>query len=194
MMRYIGPKDRLSRREGVDLFGTGAKLTRLTVPPGMHGSKVMRKLSGYGRQLREKQKAKRIYGVSEKQFRAYVEKSQKSKNLIELLERRLDNVVYRLAFAPTRSAARQLVSHRHILIDGSLVNIPSYQVEKDQVVALDSKAQNIPEVKKMLDLSLDVIPGWLERKAAVGRVVRMPNSEDVMEPISEQEIIEFYSR
>lgn len=193
-MRYIGPKDRLSRREGVDLFGTGAKLTRLTVPPGMHGSKVMRKLSGYGRQLREKQKAKRIYGVSEKQFRAYVEKSQKSKNLIELLERRLDNVVYRLAFAPTRSAARQLVSHRHILIDGSLVNIPSYQVEKDQVVALDSKAQNIPEVKKMLDLSLDVIPGWLERKAAVGRVVRMPNSEDVMEPISEQEIIEFYSR
>lgn len=192
-MRYTGPKDRLSRREGMDLFGKGARLTRLSVPPGMHGPKGTRKLSEYARQLREKQKAKRLYGVSERQFRRYVGKAQKTKNLIELLERRLDNVVYRLRFAPTRPASRQLVSHGHILVDGKAVNIPSYEVEVGQTICLDTRAQSIPEVKRLLE-AREQGPSWLERKAVVGRVTKLPNRQDVFEPVSEQEIIEFYSR
>src|SRR3989344_4862054 len=134
MARYTGPKDRLSRREGFDLFGKGARLTRLTVPPGIHGPKGTRNFSQYGRQLREKQKVKRLYGLLEKQFRRYVEKALKAKGntgevLLSNLERRLDNVIYRLGFAPTRPSARQLVSHGHVLIDGKKVNIPSYQLK-----------------------------------------------------------------
>lgn len=193
-MRYTGPKDRLSRREGVDLFGKGAKLTRLSVPPGMHGPKGARKLSGYGRQLREKQKAKRIYGVSERQFRRYIKAAQKTKNLVELLERRLDNAVYRLGFASSRPGSRQLVSHRHVLVNGEELNVPSYQVQVGQTISLDTTAQNIPEVKKLLEQKDVKLSGWLDRKAAVGKVMRLPTSEDVVEPVSEQEIIEFYSR
>lgn len=193
-MRYTGPKDRLSRREGVDLFGKGAKLTRLSVPPGMHGPKGARKVSGYGRQLREKQKAKRIYGVSEGQFKGYVKAAQKTKNLIELLERRLDNAVYRLGFASSRPGSRQLVSHKHVLVNGEKLNVPSYQVQVGQIISLDTTAQNIPEVKKLLEQKDVKLSGWLDRKAAVGKVVRLPTREDVVEPVSEQEIIEFYSR
>lgn len=193
-MRYTGPKDRLSRREGVDLFGKGAALTRLSVPPGMHGPKGARKLSGYGRQLREKQKAKRIYGVSEGQFRRYIKAAQKTKNLVELLERRLDNAVYRLGFASSRPASRQLVSHKHVLVNGEKLNVPSYQVQVGQTISLDTTAQNIPEVKKLLEQKDAKVTDWLERKAAVGKVKRLPTREDVVEPVSEQEIIEFYSR
>lgn len=191
-MRYTGPKDRLSRKEGVDLFGN-FKGSRLNIPPGVHGPKGTGKVSEFGKQLREKQKAKRLYGLSEKQFASYVEKSQKEKNLIELLERRLDNVVYRLGFAPTRPSARQLVSHKHILVNGKVINIPSYQTGKGDTVALDTKAQNIAEVKKTLENSEGLAP-WLERKAVVGHVKRLPLREDVQQPFSEQEIIEFYSR
>ena len=198
-MRYTGPKDRLSRREGVDLFGTGAKLTRLTLPPGVHGPKGSKKQSNYGRQLREKQKVKRIYGVAEKQFRGYMEKAAKFRGntgqvLIQLLERRLDNVVFRLGFAPSRPAARQIVSHGHVLVDGKKVNIPSYQLNEGQTVALDPKGQNIPEVKKLVENPEFSLATWLERKASVGRVKSMPSREDVSEPISEQDIVEFYSR
>lgn len=198
-MKYTGPKDRLSRREGVDLFGKGGKIRRLNVPPGMHGPKGTRKLSEYGRQLREKQKVKRMYGLSEKQFEKYVSRAQESKTnttdaLIQLLERRLDNVVYRLGFAPTRYSARQLVSHTHILVDEKRVNIPSYLVSEGQTVALDAKAQNIPEVKKLLEDKDIVLANWLERKAAVGRVKVYPKREEIKETISEQDIIEFYSR
>lgn len=198
-MRYTGPKDRLSRREGVDLFGTGAKLTRLTLPPGVHGPKGSRKQSNYGRQLREKQKVKRIYGVAEKQFRGYMEKASKFRGntgqvLIQLLERRLDNVVFRLGFAPSRPAARQVVSHGHVLVDGKRVNIPSYQINEGQTVALDPKGQAIPEVRKLIEDPEFSLATWLERKAAVGRVKKMPSREDVSEPISEQDIVEFYSR
>lgn len=193
-MRYTGPKDRLSRREGVDLFGKGAKLTRLSVPPGMHGPKGARKLSGYGRQLREKQKAKRIYGVSERQFRRYIKAAQRTKNLVELLERRLDNAVYRLGFASSRPASRQLVSHKHVLVNGECLNVPSYQVQVGQTISLDTTAQNIAEVKKLLEQKDVKLSGWLDRKAAVGKVMRLPTREDVVEPVSEQEIIEFYSR
>lgn len=200
MARYTGPKDRLSRREGIDLFGKGAKLTRLSVPPGMHGPKgTRRKVSSYGRQLREKQKIKRMYGVTEEQFKRYFNEAEKVRGntgevLVTALERRLDNVVYRLGFAPTRPAARQLVSHGHILVDGDRLNIPSYGVKEGQTVALDEKAQKIPEIKKLIEEKEFQLPSWLERKAAVGRVKRPPAREDVVEPISETDVIEFYSR
>lgn len=199
MARYTGPKDRLSRREGFDLFGRGAKLTRLTVPPGVHGPKGIRMSSRFGKQLREKQKVKRIYGVFEKQFRKYMKDALKSRGntgeaLLSLLERRLDNVVYRLGFVPTRQAARQLVSHGHVRVDGKKVNIPSYRVREGEVVSLSQKASNIPVVKEGLSEKEIKIPEWLQRKAVVGKIVRKPVREDILESISEQDIIEFYSR
>lgn len=199
MARYTGAKDRLSRREGFDLFGKGAKLTRLTVPPGVHGPKGTRRLSQYGRQLREKQKMKRLYGVLERQFKRYVAKALKSKvntadKLLSLLERRLDNVVFRLGFAPSRPAARQLVSHRHILVSGKKVNIPSYQVKVGETISLTATAMEVPAVKKLLEIKEPKVPGWLQRKAAVGKVKRQPVTDDVSEPISTQDIVEFYSR
>lgn len=199
MARYTGPKDRLSRREGFDLFGKGAKLTRLNVPPGVHGPKGAKMLSQYGKQLREKQKVRRIYGVLERQFRKYVEKALATRGntgekLLSLLELRLDNVVYRLGFAPTRPAARQIVSHGHILLNGKRMNIPSYQVKSGESVSLDAKAMEIPSVKKLLGDEKYKTPEWLKRKAAVGLVEREPKMEDIAEPISVQDIVEYYSR
>jgi small subunit ribosomal protein S4 len=198
MARYIGPKDRLSRREGFDLFGKGAKLTRLSVPPGIHGPKGTRKPSQYGKQLREKQKVKRMYGILETQFRRYVDEAFKSKGntgerLLSLLERRLDNVVYRLKFAPTRNAARQLVSHRHVLVNGKKVNIPSYRSKVGDIVSITTKASEIPAIKKSLQEE-NKIPGWLKRKAYIGKIEKNPVLEDVTEFISTQDIVEFYSR
>jgi small subunit ribosomal protein S4 len=199
MARYTGPKDRLSRREGFDIFGTGLKLTRLTVPPGVHGPKGTRGSSQYGKQLREKQKVKRIYGLLEKQFRKYVETSLKSRGntgekLIGLLEKRLDNVIFRLGFAPSRPAARQIVSHGHVLVDGKKVNIPSYELKVGQTVSLDAKGMAIPAVAKLLKSEEIKLPEWLEKKAVVGKIARDPKREDVLEPISEHDIVEFYSR
>lgn len=199
MAKYVGPKDKLSRREGFDLFGKGAKLTRLNVPPGVHGPKGTRRQSQYGRQLREKQKVKRIYGVLEKQFRRYVEKALKSKKntgetLLSLLEKRLDNVVYRLGFVPSRPAARQLVSHKHVLINGKVVNIPSYQVKPGDIITLKNIAMEIPSIKRLLEEKELKTPAWLKRKAAAGKVEKDPIREDITEPITEQDIVEFYSR
>lgn len=199
MAKYVGPKDRLSRREAFDIFSAGAKLTRLNVPPGVHGPKGVRGSSQYGKQLREKQKVKRLYGVLEKQFRRYVDEALKSKGntgeaLLVSLERRLDNTVYRLGLAPSRPAARQIVSHGHVLVNGKKVNIPSFSLKISDTVSLDSKASNIPEVKKALDQKDIKIPSWLERKAFVGRVSSLPKREDIIEPINEQDIVEFYSR
>lgn len=199
MARYTGPKDRLSRREGFDLFGTGLKLTRLTVPPGVHGPKGTRGSSQYGRQLREKQKVKRLYGILEKQFRKYVEASLKSRGntgekLIGILEKRLDNVIFRLGFAPSRPSARQIVSHGHVLVDGKKVNIPSYGLKVGQTVSLDAKGMAIPVVAKLLKNEEIKLPAWLEKKAVVGKVAGDPKREDVTEPISEKDIVEFYSR
>ncbi len=198
MARYTGPKDRLSRREGFDIFGKGGKLTRLNVPPGVHGPKGVRRSSQYGRQLREKQKVKRIYGVLESQFRKYVEQALKTKGntgekLLSLLETRLDNVIFRLGFAPTRPAARQLVSHKHVLVDGKRVNIPSYQVKTGETVSLREEAAEIPSTKSVMEEERK-IPGWLARKAIFGKVLKEPKREDITEPISEQDIVEFYSR
>lgn len=199
MARYTGPKDRLSRREAFDLFGKGGKLTRLAVTPGVHGPKGSRKPSQYGRQLREKQKVKRLYGVLEKQFKKYYDQAAKSRGntgerLLVLLEKRLDNVVYRLGFAPTRPAARQMVSHKHVLVNGKKVNIPSFSVSVGDVVTIDSTAAEIPPVKALLSKKDVKIPGWLKKKATVGNVNKEPVREDITEPISEQDIIEFYSR
>ncbi len=199
MAKYTGPKDRLSRRESFDLFGKGAKLTRLAVPPGVHGQRGYRRVSQFGRQLREKQKVKRMYGVLEKQFRKYYSHASNSKgntgeNLLIFLEKRLDNVVYRLGFASTRPGARQLVSHRHVLVNGKKVNIPSFQVSVGDVVTLDKKAMDMPTVRVLLSEKEGKIVGWLKKKAAAGNVSRLPTRDDVLEPISEQDIVEFYSR
>lgn len=199
MAKYNGPKDRLSRREGFDLFGAGAKLTRLSVPPGMHGPKGSRMPSQYGRQLREKQKVKRLYGVLEKQFANYVAKALRTRGntgekLLSLLEKRLDNVIFRLGFAPSRPAARQMVSHSHVLVNGKKVNIPSYTVSAGDAVSLDAKAMEIPVVKKLLEDVNYKTPEWLKRKAAAGMIVRDPKAQDLTEPISVQDIVEFYSR
>ena len=199
MARYTGPKDRLSRREGFDLYGAGAKLTRLTVPPGVHGPKGLSNPSQYGRQLREKQKVKRIYGILERQFKKYVGQALKTKGntgekLLSILERRLDNTIFRLGFAPSRPAARQLVSHGHVSVSGKKVNVPSYGVRTGDTIALLGKALNIPAVKASFEEKDVKIPSWLEKKAAVGRVKREPKIEDILEPISITDIVEFYSR
>jgi len=198
-MRYTGPKDRLSRREGFDLFNAGVKIPRLNVPPGIHGPKGSRGSSQYGKQLREKQKVKRMYGIFERQFEKYVTEAFKKKGntgevFMVSLERRLDNVVYRLGFAPSRPSARQLVSHRHVLVNGKKLNIPSYQVSVGDTVSLDGKALAIAEVKKTLDSKDHVVPEWITRKAAVGKIAKLPKREDIVESISEQDIVEFYSR
>lgn len=202
MAKYTGPKDRLSRRENFDLFGAGVKIPRLNVPPGVHGPKGTRGMTQYGKQLREKQKVKRIYGVLEKQFRKYVETALKSKGntgekLLVILESRLDNVVYRLGFAPSRPAARQLVSHRHVLVDGKKVNIPSYRLNVGQTVSLTATGMEIPAVSKLIKENKEKankLPDWLEKKAVVGRIIKLPKREDITEPVSEQDIVEFYSR
>lgn len=199
MGKYTGPKDRLSRRENFDIFSAGTKLTRLNTPPGVHGPKGARSSSQYGKQLREKQKVKRMYGIMESQFEKYAVDAFRSKGntgeaILLNLERRLDSVVYRLGFAPKRTSARQLVSHRHVIVNGKKVNIPSFVVHVGDTVTLDAKALNIPEVKKTLDSEDVKIPSWLERKAAVGKMSKEPTRADISEPINEQDIVEFYSR
>jgi small subunit ribosomal protein S4 len=200
MSRYTGPKNRLSRREGFDLFGKGNKLRRASVPPGQHGPKGSRRPSDYGTQLREKQKTKRIYGIIEEQFRGYFEKARQvrgmtGEHLLRLLETRLDNVVYRLGFVPTRSMARQLVSHRHVRVDGSVVNIPSYQVQINEEITLSPKAAAIPAVLSRQAIASEINPpAWLSKTGLTGKVISLPARDQIDSPVNEQLIVEFYSR
>lgn len=199
MARYTGPKDRLSRSVGIDLFGKGSKLTRMNVPPGMHGAKRRRSPSEYSKQLKEKQKVKRLYGILERQFSRYAQNALKSRGntgeeLLSLLERRLDNVIYRLGFAPTRMSSRQVVSHRHVQVNSKTVNIPSYQVKVGDIINLSAKGIKIPAVAKLLTNKDHKLPQWLERKGTVGKIKAKPKRDDIVEPISEQDIVEFYSR
>lgn len=206
MARYIGPKNRLSRRESTDLSPktVGSKahaslLKRLNVPPGSHGQRGRRKVSDFGLQLREKQKAKRMYGMLERQFHRFFNiakgwKGNTGDKFLEFLERRLDNVVYRLGFAPTRASARQFVGHGHILVNSKKVTIPSYQISVNDVVTLKPKGAEIPAVKKVMEDTSVFIPEWLERKGPAGKIVRLPVRSDIQEDINEQLIIEFYSR
>lgn len=200
MARYTGPKRRLSRREGTALFSKDAPFLERKgiVPPGQHTGRSRRKISEYGIQLREKQKAKRIYGILERQFANYHRQASKSKGnrgevLLQALETRLDNVVYRLGFAPSRAFARQLVSHGHVAVDGKKVNIPSYPVKVGSTIAIWGKMLDNTQVKKSLE-STKTLLEWLERKAAVGKVLRMPKREEMESGINEQLIVEFYSR
>lgn len=199
-MRYTGPKRRLSRREGVALFPKDIKsLERKgAVPPGQRGNRMKRRLSEYGLQLREKQKAKRMFGISEKQFSGTLKKASRSRGatgqtLLELLETRIDNIVYRLGFAKSRTEARQLVSHGHVLVDGKKLTIPSAQVKINSIVAISPNFVDNTQVKKNLEESKE-IPGWLERKAAVGKILRIPQREEMESIINEQLIVEYYSR
>ncbi len=206
MARYTGPKNRLARREGIDLGlkTIGSKshanyLKRANIPPGQHGAKGRRKVSDYGLQLREKQKAKRLYGLLERQFRKNFELARKwrgntGEKLLEFLERRLDNVLYRANLAPTRASARQFVTHGHVMVDSKKVSIPSYLVAKDQVITMKTKALDIPAVKALLEDKTLTTPEWLTRRGPVAKVVRLPIRTDVAEDISEQLIIEHYSR
>jgi small subunit ribosomal protein S4 len=203
MGRDTGPRNKLSRREGVDLFGNGGESLqrRLDQPPGVHGrdaSRRRQRRGDYDRQLREKQKVKRIYGLRERQFRRFYQMAQKSSDLtgtvlLQLLERRLDNIVYRMGWARTRPQARQMVTHGHVLVDGRRVNIPSYLVETEQRVALAGRVQRTPDVQELIE-TFTGVPEWLQREEAQGMVLRIPHREEIQEPVDEQLVVEFYSR
>ncbi|WP_341502839.1 30S ribosomal protein S4 [Gallaecimonas sp. GXIMD4217] len=206
MARYLGPKLKLSRREGTDLFlKSGVRAIdskcKIDQAPGQHGARKGR-LSDYGVQLREKQKVRRIYGVLEKQFRSYYKEAARRKgntgeNLLQLLEGRLDNVVYRMGFGATRAEARQLVSHKAIVVNGKVVNIPSFQVSVNDVVAIREKAKKQARVKAALELADQrEKPTWLEvdKDKMEGVYKRVPERADLSADINEQLIVELYSK
>lgn len=201
MARVTGPKNKIARRFAVDLgLKTNAvKLQRrLNIPPGQHGRKGTRKKSNFGIQLLEKQKTRYIYGILEKQFRRYMEKAKHNPDatgieFLRLLELRLDNTLYRLGMAPTRAAARQLVSHGHVTVNSKKVDIPSYEVSVGDVIALSAKAIKIPSIASMLEQKTN-IPSWLERKANVGKIASLPQREHSDAQIDENLIVEYYSR
>lgn len=206
MLEGYSLKCRLCRAAGGKLFLKGERCftkcpidRKGAVPPGQHGAKRKRRLSDFGVRLAEKQKLKRIYGVSETQLKRYFQAARKVRGatgeaLLQALETRLDNLVYRLGFAPSRRAARQLVSHQHVLVDSKAVNVPSYRVKPGQVISLDGKALNMVGVKAMLDKKDVAIPEWLERKGAAGKLSRVPKREEIDVDISEQLIVEYYSK
>lgn len=201
MARYTGPKTKIARKFGEPIFGADKVLSRKNYPPGQHGVNKRRKSSEYGVQLREKQKAKYTYGVLEKQFHNLFERASRAKGitgeiLLQLLESRLDNVVYRLGIAPTRAAARQLVLHRHITVNGEVVNIASYQVQPGDIVG-------VRERSKSLEVIADALAGfnhskypWLEwdENTKAGKLLHVPAREDIPENIKEQLIVELYSK
>jgi small subunit ribosomal protein S4 len=201
MARYTGPKHRLARKEGVNLLDkTSQSLARrLATPPGVHGKKRKRRLSEYGLQLREKQKAKTTYGVLEKQFKNMVQNVRSKKGdtkdlIISSLETRLDNIVYRLGFAKTRYMSRQFVSHGHILVNNKTINVPSYQVEVNDVISLSTKMQKNPKVLEFSQEEEGVILPFLQKKGTIGKLIRIPKMEDVQVLFDPQLIIEYYSR
>ncbi len=201
MARYIGPKSKIARRFGDAIFGADKVLSKKNYPPGQHGNNRRRKTSEYGIMLAEKQKAKYTYGVLEKQFRNMFEKAARTNGitgevLLQNLECRLDNIVFRLGIAPTRAAARQLVSHRHIVVDGEVVGIPSYSVKPGQIVGVREKS-------KSLEVIADALAGfnhskypWLEwdENTKAGKLLHKPERADIPENIKEQLIVELYSK
>ena len=201
MARYIGPKSKIARKFGEPIFGPDKVLSRKNYPPGQHGNTRRRKTSEYGTQLKEKQRAKYTYGVLEKQFRITFDKAARSKGitgevLLQLLESRLDNVVYRLGLAPTRSAARQLVSHRHIIVDGKLLDIPSYSVKARQIIGVREKSKSMEVVSNSLEGFNHSKYPWLEwdSSSLSGKLLHWPERSDIPENIKEQLIVELYSK
>ncbi len=201
MARYTGPKTRIARKFGEAIFGPDKVLTKKNYPPGQHGVNRRKKTSEYGIQLREKQKAKYTYGVLERQFRNLFEKASRTKGikgevLLQLLEARLDNVVFRMGIAPSRAAARQLVLHRHIVVDGKVVNIPSFSVKPGQIIGVREKS-------KSLEVIADALSGfnhskypWIEwdQNSVSGKFLHLPERADIPENIKEQLIVELYSK
>ena len=201
MARYIGPKSRISRRFGEAIFGPDKVLAKRNFPPGQHGNDRRRKQSEYGSQLAEKQKAKYTYGVLERQFRNLFEKAAKSEGitgevLLQLLECRLDNVVYRLGIAPTRAAARQLVGHKHITVDGKVLNIASYSVKPGQVIAVREKSKSLEVIEAALAGFNHSKYPWIEwdDNTKSGKFLHRPERADIPETIKEQLIVELYSK
>jgi small subunit ribosomal protein S4 len=200
MARYRGPKARISRRYNESIFGDVKALKKKNYPPGQHGKGKKKKSSEYATQLMEKQKAKYIYGVLERQFRKIFETASKKagitgENLLKLLETRLDNVVYRLGIAPTRRAARQLVGHKHITVNGEVLNIPSYTVRQGEVVAVREKSKSLVNITGSLTGKVNRF-GWLEWDAITmqGKLISAPERADIPENIKEQLIVELYSK
>jgi len=205
--RYIGPKAKLSRREGTDLFLKSARRSldskcKLDVKPGQHGLKSGARTSDFGNQLREKQKVKRMYGVLERQFRRYFAEAERRKgntgdNLLQLLESRLDNVAYRMGFGSTRSEARQLVSHKALTVNGEVVNIPSYKVKANDVVAVREKSKKQTRIVESLSLAEQVgMAAWVsvDSKKMEGTFKRLPDRSEFANDVNESLIIELYSR
>ena len=208
MARYLGPKLKLSRREGGDLNLKSArrpfedKVKDANTKPGQHGKVSGTRMSDYGNQLREKQKAKFIYGVLEKPFRNYYKKAEKQKgmtgeNLMITLELRLDNVIFRLGFARTRKEARQIVDHKHVLVNGKCVNIPSYLVKAGDVIEIREKSKSCARYKEVLEATNGrLVPEWLEsdKEALKGTVKSLPTREAIDVPVNEMLIVELYSK
>lgn len=209
MARYTGPVCRLCRRERMKLFLKGDRcfkekcaIERRSYPPGQHGQRRGRRTLGYGLQLREKQKVKRIYGVKEKQFRNYFAKADRKKgitgeNLLVALELRLDNIAYSLGFGASRAQARQLVRHGHILVDDRRVNIPSFEVKAGQVITVKEKSRKNDFIKASVETARGRgVPDWLELDAEnfTGKVLNTPDRDQIKIPIQEQLIVELYSR
>ena len=207
MARYLGPKCKLSRREGTALFlKSGIKpienKCKLNTIPGSKVGSRRERLSDYGIQLREKQKLRRMYGVLEKQFRNYYKKASKAKgstgeNLLKLLETRLDNMVYRMGFAVTRAEARQLVSHKAIIVNGSIINIPSYEISASDEISVTEKAQQQLRVKNAVNIASQLgISEWLsvDLKKLKGTVSSIPEREDILPDINENLVVEYYSK
>nr|WP_297168908.1 30S ribosomal protein S4 [uncultured Dysgonomonas sp.] len=201
MARYTGPKSRIARKFGEPIFGPDKVLSKKNYPPGQHGNGRKKKTSEYGIQLREKQKAKYTYGVLEKQFRNLFEKAASARGitgevLLQFLESRLDNVVFRLGIAPTRAAARQLVSHRHILVDGKIVNIPSYSVKPGQIISVREKSKSLEVIDNALSGFNHSKYPWIEwdNSSKSGKYLHLPERADIPENIKEQLIVELYSK
>ncbi|NMD70771.1 30S ribosomal protein S4 [Bacillus sp. DNRA2] len=200
MARYTGPSWKLSRRLGVSLSGTGKELEKRPYAPGPHGPNQRKKLSEYGLQLQEKQKLRHMYGVTERQFRNLFDKAGKlqgkhGENFMVLLESRLDNVVYRLGLARTRRAARQLVNHGHVMVDGARVDIPSYRLSAGQTITLREKSRNLDVVKESIEVN-NFVPDFLTFDAdkLEGTFTRLPERSELPAEINEALIVEFYSR
>ena len=202
MARYTGPKTRIARKFGEAIFGADKVLSKKNYPPGQHGNSRKRKTSEYGIQLREKQKCRRAYGISESQFRKYYDMATNMRgvtgdNMLFLLERRLDNVVYRLGLADSRPMARQMVNHGLILVDGKKVDIASYLVKPGQTVSVRDKSRDMENLKELREQGASKpIPKWLELDAdkLTGKVVAMPQRDDIDLTVEEHLIVEFYSR
>ena len=201
MARYTGPKSRIARRFGEAIFGPDKVLSKRNFPPGQHGNNRRKKTSEYGVMLAEKQKAKYTYGVLEKQFRNMFEKAASTSGitgeiLLQNLECRLDNVVYRLGIAPTRAAARQLVGHKHIIVDGEVVNIPSYAVKPGQIIGVREKSKSLEVIANALAGFNHSKYPWIEwdENTKSGKLLHKPERADIPENIKEQLIVELYSK